>query len=110
MTKHDENGMWSIVMFDLPVLTKAQRREATRFRKVLIDLGWSMDQYSVYVRYVPTGTSIAPEILALRKELPKNGKVEIVSVTDRQWSKAIRIVNDAEVEQPKAPSQLTIFG
>ena len=36
-------------MFDLPVLTAPQRREATRFRKFLLDRGFSMVQFSVYV-------------------------------------------------------------
>lgn len=109
MAKSDERGMWNIVLFDLPVKTAIQRREASKFRKLLIDLGWSMDQYSVYVRYVPTGMSAVPELQVLRSHLPAQGKVEIVSVTDRQWSKAIRFFNSSPEESPLAPEQLTIF-
>ncbi|WP_442904906.1 CRISPR-associated endonuclease Cas2, partial [Gordonibacter sp.] len=36
--------MWCVVMFDLPVQTKVQQREATKFRKLLIDSGFSMVQ------------------------------------------------------------------
>lgn len=39
-----------MVMFDLPVETSEQRREYRRFRKSLINEGFCMIQYSVYVR------------------------------------------------------------
>src|SRR5690606_40666737 len=86
MVSTSELGMWNLVLFDLPVATKLQRREAQRFRKLLIDLGWSREQYSVYVRYVPTGMSIAPELLEISRRLPRQGVVQVVAVTDRQWS------------------------
>lgn len=45
-----DDPMWCVVMFDLPVGTKKQRREATRFRNLLLDEGYWRAQYSVYVR------------------------------------------------------------
>lgn len=109
MARSDENGMWNLVIFDLPVTTKEQRRAATRFRKILLDLGWSMEQYSVYVRYVPTGMSVAPEIQTMCRWVPTKGKVQIVSVTDRQWSKAIRFFNATPEDPPGPPNLLTLF-
>lgn len=109
MVKANENGMWNLVMFDLPVQTKTQRRYATNFRKLLIDLGWHMAQFSVYVRYVPTGMSIVPEIQKMKLGVPPQGRVEIVAVTDRQWSKAIRFINAKPVEPEAAPDLLTLF-
>lgn len=109
MARSDEQGMWNLVIFDLPVTTKEQRRVATGFRKLLIDLGWSMEQYSVYVRYVPTGMSLAPEIQIIQAQVPAQGKVQIVAVTDRQWSKAIRFLNAVPEEPPDPPALLTLF-
>ena len=109
MAKSDESGMWNIVMFDLPVTTKHQRREATRFRKLLIDLGWSMEQFSIYVRYVPTGASVIPEIQKIRERVPNQGKAQIVSVTDRQWSRAIRFFNAEPEDVPDTPDLLLLF-
>ncbi len=43
--------MWLFVFFDLPVTTKKGRRRATKFRKSLLDDGFTMMQYSVYVRH-----------------------------------------------------------
>jgi len=101
--------MWNVVMFDLPVKTKPQRREASRFRKLLIDLGWHMAQYSVYVRYVPTGMSVSPEVQQVKTGVPPQGLVQIVAITDRQWSKAIRFINSAPTEQEEPPDLLTLF-
>ena len=36
--------MWVWVLFDLPVLTSAERKRATRFRNDLLDLGFEMVQ------------------------------------------------------------------
>lgn len=109
MAKADESGMWNLVMFDLPVLTKKQRRDAGRFRKLLIDLGWQMAQLSVYVRYIPTGMSVVPEILRMRQGVPAQGRVEILAITDRQWAKAIRFINAAQVDPAEPPDLLTLF-
>lgn len=109
VVKKDEAGMWNLVMFDLPVLTAAQRRDATRFRHLLIDLGWQMAQLSVYVRYVPTGMSLVPEIRKLKERVPPQGLVEIVAITDRQWAKAIRFVNSEATNPSRPPDLLTLF-
>ena len=41
---------WLVVAFDLPVLSPLQRKTATGFRKFLLDDGFQMMQFSVYIR------------------------------------------------------------
>lgn len=43
--------MWIFVMFDLPVGSKKETREATKFREYLLDEGFEMSQFSVYARF-----------------------------------------------------------
>ena len=43
--------MWLVVLFDLPVGTKKERKAANRFREKLRDLGFEMSQFSVYLRF-----------------------------------------------------------
>ena len=43
--------MWMAVMFDLPVMSPAERKAATDFRLALLDLGFDMNQFSVYMRF-----------------------------------------------------------
>lgn len=50
--------MWMIVMFDLPVVEKAERRAATEFRNSLLDLGFEMSQFSVYMRFCTSAAQV----------------------------------------------------
>ena len=101
--------MWSLVMFDLPVKTKPQRRAATEFRHLLLDLGYQMAQLSVYARFSPSVHSILPCLRAIKVNVPMGGEVRIVTVTDHQWASAIRYSNGYEDRQEQEPLQLAIF-
>ena len=104
-----EEVVWSLVMFDLPVKTKPQRRAATDFRHLLLDNGYQMAQLSVYVRFSPSVHSILPCLRAIRSNLPAGGEVRVLTVTDRQWATAIRYANGREQPREEQPLQLTIF-
>lgn len=101
--------MWSVVMFDLPVKTAKERKEATRFRKHLLDNGFAMAQYSVYVQYLPLASRVSTLMKGIKRELPRGGDVRILCVTDNQWSKTIRFSNQTEENVEELPPQLTIF-
>ncbi len=79
--------MWMMVMFDLPVLTKRQRKRATKFRNDLLDLGFEMAQYSVYMKFC--GSRPAATALAKRVEIqvPHEGNVSILVFTDKQYGR-----------------------
>lgn len=108
MTKADDD-MWCVVMFDLPVKTVEQRRQATAFRNLLLDLGYLRAQFSVYVMYTPVASGSLQAIATVRRNLPRGGEVRIVHVTDRQWSKGVRFSNGESTDQEAEPLQLTIF-
>ena len=55
--------MWMMVLFDLPVLTKQERKDANRFRKFLLDQGFDMCQFSVYLRFC-AGKEQTPDLHA----------------------------------------------
>lgn len=105
----DEDEVWTIAMFDLPVATKAQRRKATEFRNLLLDLGFWRAQYSVYAHYLPTSNATLNLIRAIKQGLPPEGEVRLVTITDKQWSKGLRFSNHIEVETEDAPTLLTLF-
>ncbi len=101
--------MWSLVMFDLPVQTKAERRHATQFRDMLLDLGYQRTQLSVYARFSPSVSSVIPAIGTIKSSLPDGGDVRILSITDHQWATALRFSNAKGVGTEDMPSQLAIF-
>lgn len=77
--------MWLYVMFDLPVGTKAERKAAARFRLFLLDEGFEMAQFSVYLRFAESKHAAEVYIERIRGALPRKGKVHIVTITDKQY-------------------------
>jgi len=101
--------MWLYVMFDLPVGTKAERKAAAKFRKFLLDEGFEMAQFSVYLRFAVSKESAEAYISRVRSSLPSTGKVHIVVLTDKQYANA-RIFTGRKREHRSAnPDQLALF-
>lgn len=110
MKVHESSGgMWCLVMFDVPVKTVQQRRDATAFRNLLLDLGFAMVQFSVYARYTPTQAGNRAAVKAIKRGLPANGQVRVVHITDTQWASALRYSSRKEETEPEAPDILTLF-
>lgn len=83
-----------IVFFDLPVETAENRREYSRFRRMLIKNGFIMLQESVYCR-MALNQNVATSISAtIKKNKPSKGLVQILIVTERQFSKMDYIVGE----------------
>jgi len=102
-------AMWILVMFDLPVVTKPQRKTATKFRKDLMGDGFNMIQYSVYSRPCPTDENAEVHAKRVKRILPPDGQVRILKFTDKQYAKMecfqSKILRAVEVQ----PSQFEMF-
>ncbi|MFA7474061.1 MAG: CRISPR-associated endonuclease Cas2, partial [Spirosomataceae bacterium] len=77
--------MWVLVLFDLPTETKRDRQVATKFRKKLLDDGFAMFQFSIYVRHCSSRENAEVHIKRTKRNLPKRGKVGILCITDKQF-------------------------
>lgn len=77
--------MWLFVFFDLPVGTKKERKAATDFRNKLLKDGFTMMQFSVYIRHCPSMESGEVHIRRVKSFLPPKGQVSILKVTDKQF-------------------------
>ena len=77
--------MWIICMFDIPVRTKLQMRKATRFRNQLLNNGFLMKQYSVYIK--PASSLDAAKTITknLKHIIPDNSSVTFLYITDKQY-------------------------
>jgi CRISPR-associated protein Cas2 len=102
-------AVWLVAMFDLPVLTKPQRKEATRFRKHLLAEGFCMLQFSVYARHCPTEEASEVYRSRVAAELPPEGQVRLLSVTDRQFGKMTVFVGKSVAPPEEPPVQLMLF-
>lgn len=77
--------MWVLVFFDLPTETKRERQAYAQFRKKLISDGFTMFQFSIYLRHCPSAENADVHIRRVRNMLPQYGKVGIMRITDKQF-------------------------
>lgn len=101
--------MWVLVLFDLPTETKKERKAAGLFRKRLIDDGFTMFQFSIYLRHCPSRENSAVHIKRVKSSLPKQGKVCIFEITDRQFGMMEIFHGRKEIELPPPSQQLELF-
>lgn len=98
-----------IVFFDLPVVTTAQRREYTRFRKYLLKSGFVMQQESVYSK-LALNTTVAQRIAEnVRKNKPVEGLVQMLTITEKQYSRMENLVGETQSEVLQSDDRMVIL-
>ncbi|MPV85452.1 CRISPR-associated endonuclease Cas2 [Ostreibacterium oceani] len=101
--------MWTMVFFDLPTETKRQRKAANQFRKFLLQDGFTMFQYSIYIRHCYSAENAETHIKRVKKALPNDGFVGMMTITDKQFGDIELFHQKQSKETPKTPSQLEFF-
>ena len=101
--------MWTLVMYDLPTETKKERKAASRFRKELQKDGFSMFQFSMYVRHSSSSENATVHSKRVKKNLPEHGKIGILQITDKQFGEMELFYGSKQVELPNVPQQLELF-
>ena len=87
-----------LVMFDLPVETAADRKEYRKFRKYLIKSGYLMLQKSVYCKLVQNSQAADALVNNLYRNRPVAGSVQVLRVTEKQFSKMEFIVGTKQTD------------
>lgn len=101
--------MWVLVLFDLPTVTKKEKKIASTFRKKLVKDGFTMFQFSMYIRHCPSRENAAVHIKRVKKELPQNGHIGIVCITDKQFGDIEIYFGRKKTEPEKGAQQLELF-
>lgn len=96
--------MWVLVFYDLPTETKSQRKDAARFRRDIMGDGFTMYQFSFYVRNCASMDNAQVHVKRVQAMLPRYGKVGVMCVTDRQFAD-IKIFYCKKPEKPLAEGQ-----
>lgn len=101
--------LWIFVFFDLPTETKKDRKNYAQFRKHLIKDGFTMMQFSIYVRHCNSRENAEVHIKRVKSNLAPKGEIIIFSLTDKQFG-AMEFFRSAEKsEKPDTPQQLELF-
>ena len=96
-------------MFDLPVLTVADRRSYRKFRNFLISSGFIMMQESVYSKLCLNATSANIVKENVKKNKPEKGLVELMTVTEKQYAAIEYIVGSPNEEYVTTADRLVIL-
>ena len=97
--------MWILVLFDLPTETKKDKKAYALFRKNLQRDGFTMFQFSIYVRHCASQENAAVHIKRVKSFLPEYGNVGIICITDKQFAN-IELFYGKKPLPPEAPGQL----
>lgn len=97
-------SLWVLVFFDLPTDTKKDRKIASGFRKKLLDDGFSMFQFSIYMRFCASRENADVHIKRVKVNLPPKGSVGIMCITDRQFG-MMELFYGTKIAEKETPSQ-----
>lgn len=98
-----------VVMFDLPVMTADDRKEYQQFRKYLIKNGFLMMQESIYCKLSVNTAAADSMIDQLRKNKPKKGLVQVLKITEKQFSKIEYLVGSSVSEVYDGDERLVVL-
>lgn len=83
-----------LIMFDLPSVELSEKREYRKFRKFLIRNGFVMLQESVYSKLALNATASNAVMENVRKNSPSDGIVQMLAVTEKQFSKMEYVIGE----------------
>ena len=101
--------MWVLVFFDLPTETKKDIKNYSIFRKKLIQDGFTMFQFSIYLRHCASRENAEVHIKRVKNFLPPAGQVGILCVTDKQFGKMELFIGKKETDLQTPYQQLELF-
>ncbi len=101
--------MWMLVMFDLPVKTKTQRKAATKFREFLLGQGFAKCQLSVYLRFCGGKEHASTYTNRIQKALVGEGLVQVLCFTDKQYENILSFRGKAKQRRNQNPQQYALF-
>lgn len=78
--------MRMMVLFDLPTVTKTEKRAYTLFRRFLLNDGYDMIQYSIYGRILNGSDAEEKHMKRLVVNLPPEGSIRVLTVTEKQYA------------------------
>jgi len=101
--------MWVLVFFDLPTETKKERKAHAIFRKNLMKDGFTMFQFSIYLRHCASRENADVHIKRVKRLLPEKGHVGIMCITDKQFGNMELFYSKKQTEVAVPSQQLEMF-
>lgn len=94
------------VMFDMPTETKEDLTKYRKFRSKLLDLGFIMFQYSIYIRFCRSVAIAEKYERKVEQFAPLNGSIRVLRITEDQYKQMKIIENYREKPEEKVTEQM----
>lgn len=98
-----------LVLFDLPVITETNKRNYRKFRSFLLDNGYIMIQYSIYVRICRNQDDLNKHLNRIKKNTPNDGNVRVLQVTEKQYENMEVLRGKRTTEEKISLDNLIVF-
>ena len=98
-----------LVLYDLPIGSSSEIRAYTKFRKYLLKNGFMMMQESVYTKLALNQTVCRNIMENVRKNKPEAGLVQMLAITERQYSKMEIIVGEIKSTVLSSDERLVVL-
>lgn len=97
-------------MFDLPMETSSNKRHYRKFRKFLIENGYSMMQYSIYSKIILNRSVLNYQKVKLHENAPPQGYVDLLVVTENQYVNMQTVVGETvRTDQETSTNRMVIL-
>lgn len=87
-------NMRVLVLFDLPSVSKSEKRNYVKFRNAIMDDGFIMMQFSIYSRFCRNVQDANKHINRVKALAPKDGNIRILCITEKQFEEMILVIGD----------------
>lgn len=101
--------LWILVFFDLPTETKKEKKAHAKFRKEIMQDGFVMFQFSIYLRHCNSRENAEVHLKRVKRLLPEKGRVGILTITDKQFGDMDLFTGQEISKRPDTPQQLELF-
>lgn len=110
MSQETRRFMRLIVFFDLPTVSRSDKRAYVVFRRFLLDDGYDMIQWSVYGRIVNGYDAEQKHLKRLVENLPQQGSIRYLSISEKQFAGMKILLGTLTTQEQKVGlQQLLLF-
>lgn len=88
-----------LVMYDVPNNSSEENKEYSKFRKLLIKNGYTMMQYSIYIKCLNVKTKYKSEVKKISKSLPSHGNIRVLAITEKQYQDMIFLRGESNINE-----------
>lgn len=101
--------MRTLLFFDLPSVTSAEKRYYRQFVKLIKKNGFVMLQESVYSMLSLNQERVDSKINLIKKEVPPKGNVMALTITEKQFASIQLLLGDIKTDVITSDERTLIF-